>query len=266
MSIDIDGYATSVAVSGSGSTVLYLSDHILAGRWLPFHEQLASRFRTVAPVHPGFGGSTMPPGLRDFTDYVLHYDQLIQALAGDTPAHLVGNSFGAWIAAELAVFYPRRFASLTLIAPFGLRIPGEPAVDQFRWNEQERIVAMLNGDTETWGVLVDGGKSPESAVIDRYADSIAFARLAWNPRYDARLETRLSRISAPTTVIHPVDDKVASIDQATGFAQAVPGAKLVLLNPSVTTPASHLSVLAHPELLAARVADQVANANTKELA
>ena len=60
----------------------------------------------------------MPEWLDGFDDLVIHYDALLDALELER-VHLVGYSLGGWIAAELAIFYPQRLQSLTLITPAG---------------------------------------------------------------------------------------------------------------------------------------------------
>src|SRR5712691_1931715 len=53
-----------------------------------------------------------------------------RALGLDRP-HVVGASFGGWIAAELAVHSPHRIGSLTLLSAAGLRLPEARVPDIF---------------------------------------------------------------------------------------------------------------------------------------
>jgi len=61
---------------------------------------------------------------------VFHYLDVLDALGLDRP-HVVGASFGGWIAAELALYLPQRVASLTLLSAAGLRLPEHPVTDLF---------------------------------------------------------------------------------------------------------------------------------------
>ena len=53
--------------------------------------------------------------------------------------HLVGNSLGGWIAAEIAVRSTQRLASLTLAGSAGLYVPGVKQVDSFLICEEQRL-------------------------------------------------------------------------------------------------------------------------------
>src|SRR3954471_18305501 len=74
--------------------------HTMAG----FADLLAERThsRVLLPTHPGFGGTARPDSLRSVTDLARAYVALLDrlGLAGVT---VVGNSFGGWLAAEIAL-------------------------------------------------------------------------------------------------------------------------------------------------------------------
>ena len=114
--------------SGVGEPLLYLHGIAPAGEWLAFHGHLAERFDLVAPDHPGFGRTERPEWLEGMDDLVLHYDEQQTTLGLQRP-HLKGVSLGGWLAAELAVTYPDRFRSLTLINAAGLHVDGHVIPD-----------------------------------------------------------------------------------------------------------------------------------------
>ncbi|HEX4862761.1 MAG TPA: alpha/beta fold hydrolase, partial [Acidimicrobiales bacterium] len=145
--IDVDGLATAYRREGSGEPLLFLNGERGTRSWLPVCEELAKSFDVILPEHPGFGDTEMPEWLSGFDDLVLHYDALLRAL-GLEKVHLVGHSVGAWIAADLGVFYPERFASLSLVTPTGVRLPDEVRVaDVFRLGEDAPDV-LFNGRGE----------------------------------------------------------------------------------------------------------------------
>ena len=84
----------------------------------------------IAPEHPGFGESDTPDWLDNIHDLAYFYLDVLDALKLDD-VHLVGNSLGGWIAAELAVRSTERLASLTLAGSAGLYVPGVAQVDPF---------------------------------------------------------------------------------------------------------------------------------------
>src|SRR5689334_13035576 len=105
--LDFPGGRVHLWRGGSGDPLLFLHAAGGAGEWLEFHELLAQRFDVIAPDHPGFGGSDELPEVEGMDDLMYHYLDVIERLGLQRP-HIVGASFGGWIAAELAVFAPHR--------------------------------------------------------------------------------------------------------------------------------------------------------------
>ena len=130
----------------------------------------------------------MPDWLDGFDDLVIHYDTLLDALELER-VHLVGYSLGGWIAAEFAVFHPRRLASLTLITPAGLRVPGRPQGDLFAMDPEALFMAFFNDPANAAEILPDLESLDE--IEHQFGEMATLARLAWNPRFDPKLERRL---------------------------------------------------------------------------
>src|SRR5207237_421089 len=118
--------------AGSGPTVLFLHGAGGVPQWLPFFDALAERYEVLVPEHPGFGGSDDPPWIRSMPDLALFYLDLIEAARLD-PIHLIGNSLGGWLAAEILIRDRSRFKSLVPLAPAGIRKKGVPCGDNFIW-------------------------------------------------------------------------------------------------------------------------------------
>jgi len=76
--------------------------------------------RVIVPSLPGFGGSAGPP-LRgmDLSSYAHRVGRLLDVMGVDTPAFIVGHSFGGGVAIQLATDRPERVRSLTLINSVG---------------------------------------------------------------------------------------------------------------------------------------------------
>jgi pimeloyl-ACP methyl ester carboxylesterase len=75
------------------------------------------------PSHPGHGGSPAAEWIEHISDLAFHYLDLLDDL-GLERVHLVGASFGGWIAAEIAVMASHRLRSLVLIDPVGIKVDG----------------------------------------------------------------------------------------------------------------------------------------------
>jgi pimeloyl-ACP methyl ester carboxylesterase len=231
---------------GAGDPALYLHGAGLTRMWMPFHERLAAAAEVTAPEHPGYGETEMPEWLDGLDDLVIHYDALLEALEIERP-HLVGYSLGGWIAAELAVFYPRRFASLTLITPAGLRIPDKPIGDLFAMMPDELFATLFNDTTRMSEVLPDFESLEE--VEHQFGESATLARLAWNPRFDPKLERRLGRIACPTLVVRAEHDRLIPDEMAERYAELIPDARIE------TVPGTgHALVVEQPEKTADLVA------------
>lgn len=121
--LELTGGRVHLFRGGSGEPVLFLHAAGGAGAWLEFHGQLAGAgFDVIAPDHPGFAMSDDFPLVEAMDDLVYHYLDVLDAL-GLERVHVVGASFGGWIAAELAVAASHRLRSLTLLSAAGLRLP-----------------------------------------------------------------------------------------------------------------------------------------------
>jgi len=244
-----DGVRVGYRREGSGDTLLYLHGAGLTRQWLPLYAALARSFDVIVPEQPGFGDTELPDHIVSFDDLVLHYDAVLRTL-GTGRVHLVGHSMGGWLAADLAVTYPERFASLTLLAPMGLRTPETPMADPFRWSETQADHAVFSGTAGHYLEYLQQEGELED-YLHEYAEGIAFTRLTWNPRYDVRLEHRLARVLAPTRVVHFADDNFIPPALSARYAELIPGAQLVTLPGASGEPASHVAIIQQPEAVAA---------------
>jgi pimeloyl-ACP methyl ester carboxylesterase len=208
---------------GAGEPVLFLHAAGGAGTWLPFHERLAGAgFEVIAPDHPGFGKSDEFPEEDSIDDLVFHYLDVLDALGLDK-AHVVGASFGGWIAAELAVYAPHRIGSLSLLSAAGLRLPEHPVADLFL-TPPAKLPALLFHTPPAPAPKSDGPLDLD-AVIAAYREATSLARFTWVPYMsDPKLERRLRRITAPTLVVAPSDDRLIPVAHAQRYAERIAGA------------------------------------------
>jgi pimeloyl-ACP methyl ester carboxylesterase len=119
-----------VVEAGQGPNLFFL--HGAGGvAWAGALPLLARHFHVYAPVLPGFGKSA-PEGLElleDQLDLFQHGFDVMEALGLEKPL-LVGESFGGWIAAEMAALRPKEVGKLAVLAPVGLwrDVAAEPFV------------------------------------------------------------------------------------------------------------------------------------------
>ena len=209
---------------GSGEPVLFLHAAGGAGTWLDFHGLLAAAgFDVIAPDHPGFAKSDDFPLVEAMDDLVYHYLDVLDALGLDR-VHVVGASFGGWVAAELAVAASHRLRSLVLMSAAGLRLPDHPVPDLFLMPPPRLMETLFHGPPPA---PEDATAAPDiDTVLAVYRDNTALARFCWAPYLsNPKLERRLHRISVPTLVVAPSDDRLIPVAHARRYAELIGGAR-----------------------------------------
>lgn len=212
---------------GDGPPVLFLHAAGGAGQWHEFLGLLARRFEVIAPDHPGFGGSDELAEVEGVDDLVYHYLDVIERLGLDRP-HVVGGSFGGWIAAELAVAAPHLIGSLVLLGAAGLRLPGHPVADIFLMSPAE-VASTLFHDPAKAAAFVPAEPGVDD-IIAGYRDASALARFSWVPFLcNPKLERRLRRITVPTLVAWGDDDRLVPIAHGRRYAELIARASFAVV-------------------------------------
>ena len=226
--LELAGGRVHLLRGGAGEPVLFLHAAGGAGAWLRFHAQLAGAgFEVIAPDHPGFGHSDDFPEVEAIDDLVYHYLDVLDGLGLDRP-HVVGASFGGWIAAEVAVHSPHLIGSLTLLSAAGLRLPEHPVADVFLMPPAKLAAALFHDPllVPPPASAPPPGAAPDlDSIIAAYREATSLARFSWAPYLsDPKLERRLGRITAPTLVVAPSDDRLIPVAHARRYAALIGGA------------------------------------------
>jgi pimeloyl-ACP methyl ester carboxylesterase len=242
-----------VRVAGQGPSVVFF-DGPWGLTWGPFLETLAQRFTVYAPEHPGTSADN-PEAVQQIDtlwDLVLCYDELLDQL-GVTEARLVGHSFGAMVACEVAAHRPARVPRLALLDPIGLWRDDAPVVNWMLLNPQELPQHVFS--------------EPESAAartlfsIPEEAEAAALARtrLIWAmgatgkfiwPIPDKGLKKRIHRIAAiPSLLVWGQDDRLVPLAYKDEFAK-----RLAQTRVEIVKNAGHAPHLEQPDAVAAAVA------------
>jgi pimeloyl-ACP methyl ester carboxylesterase len=246
--LDFPGGRVHLLSGGDGPPLLFLHAAGGAGQWHEFHELLARRFTVFAPDHPGFGGSDEFADVEDMDDLVYHYLDVIERLGLDSP-HVVGASFGGWLAAELAVAAPHAVGSLVLLSPAGLRLPEHPIADLFLMTPEQLAGALFHDSAKAAGIFP--AEPGVDDVLAAYRDMTALARFAWTPFLcNPKLERRLRRATAPTLVVWPAEDRIVPIAHGHRYAELIPKAEL-----SVVEDCGHAMYFERPAEFAAAVTE-----------
>jgi pimeloyl-ACP methyl ester carboxylesterase len=230
---------------GAGDPLLYL--HGASGAsWLPFLDKLSQNFDVIAPEHPGFGESDTPDWLDNIHDLAYFYLDLLATLELEG-VHLVGNSLGGWIAAELAVRSTRRLASLTLAGSAGLHVAGVEQLDSFLVSDEARLRGFFHDPKKADEMIarVLRAEAEDTTLKNR----AIVAKLSWQPRsHDPHLHKWLHRIDLPTLLVWGDTDRLFPKEHALAYRRAIPGAKLVIISqcghvPQIEQPDAFVSAL-----------------------
>ena len=105
---------------------------------------LAEQFELALPHRRGYGNSTPAQRTPNFEPDISDMGVLL----GEQGAHLIGESYGGWVALLTALRWPKRIKSLTLIEPiaFGLAQDTHPEVRQFV-NALKAVFSAANPET-----------------------------------------------------------------------------------------------------------------------
>ena len=223
------GRRAQVHRAGQGPTIVWLHGPHGVRKNDPVIAELAKRHRVVAPVAPGFNNVDELDDIRDVHDLALHYDDTFEALGLDGVS-LIGHSFGAMIAAEVAAHVPKRVERLVLISPFGLWRDDHPVADLFA-RPYATIDRILWKSGEASAVMADPANFPNDPVEKAVALNQAMtsvAKFIW-PIPDKGLRRRLPRVTAQTLVVFGRDDAFVPVVYADEFAAAIPGARTAVI-------------------------------------
>jgi pimeloyl-ACP methyl ester carboxylesterase len=228
-SIAIAGVPLELEECGEGRPLLFLhpGEGLEPGReWL---DLLARRFRVIAPHHPGWGNSSLPDWLMTVDDLAYLYLDLACMLELND-ALLVGACFGGWIAAEMAVRDTRRFASLVLVDPLGIKVGGITDRDIADMHAISRDEYMRLAWADPAKGMRDLMQLPETELAGIARGREAFARFGWKPyMHNPRLKRWLHRIDIPTLLLWGEQDGIVRTSYGEAWRAEIPGAGMEII-------------------------------------
>lgn len=235
--------AIEIAVADRDRTRTFLLLHGGGGvdTMTPFADLLAERThsRVLVPTHPGFGGTPKAAGLTDVTALAEAYVALLDRL-DLADVTVIGNSFGGWLAAEIALQASPRVSGAVIVDGIGIEVEGHPMADvrgksiaeirAFSWHDPSKAPIPPGGGT---------GPSPDVQALIGYTGPAMT---------DPRLAARLAAIDIPVHVVWGESDRMAGPDYGKAYAAAIPGASFTLLPrtghlPQLETPDQLLTVI-----------------------
>jgi pimeloyl-ACP methyl ester carboxylesterase len=170
---------------------------------------------------PGFGKTPAAPEGYNIATHVLYVKRFIDAL-GYPRVTLVGNSLGGWIATRFAVDYPERVDRLYLLNSAGLRheqVNSSYAID--RAAAQRSSNHMLGYRLPLPGFILD--------ALVRISQMPAYTNFVTGYDSQEELDSVLSQVHAPTTIIWGEQDKVFPITCARDLHSGIAHSELIIL-------------------------------------
>lgn len=241
--VEVQGSAETPAVLLIGASMLSWPDELV--------ERLVAGWRRVIryDVRDTGRSESYPPGKPGYSLADLVEDAVgVLDVTETGVAHVAGMSTGGWNAQLLALDYPERVATLTLIAsrpntpgPVDADLPGhaEAVMDVIRstsqpdWSDERAVVDRLVLQARTFagaGAFDEpAARAHAEAVTARTTNvksaltNIAFAN------HGPRWRERLGEITAPTLVLHGEEDPFFPIGNGEALAAEIPDARLVRL-------------------------------------
>jgi pimeloyl-ACP methyl ester carboxylesterase len=246
--ISVNGIRIEMIERGSGRPLLFLHPGIGIDAGAPVLDRLAAGGRLLAPSHPGFGASEGPRHMTTVDDLSYFYLDLMDQL-DLRDATVVGVSFGAWVAAAIAVKSTARIARLVMANAVGIKVGDRETrdiADIFALTDPQ-----LN-EIAYWDPKIaarDYKAMPVAAVTAVARNREALGRYGWQPyMHDPKLKGRLHRIRIPTLFLWGTHDRVLTEGYGRAYCAAIPGARFELIDK-----AGHFPHVEQPQIFADRV-------------
>jgi pimeloyl-ACP methyl ester carboxylesterase len=249
--------------SGRPSLVLLHAATSSGAQWRGVERALGSRYKVVAPALYAEGCSVPPLPLCEAG--VLRADvELVQSALESIGgcAHLVGHSYGGFVAHRVALENPASVLSLILVEPTAFDVLGDPGgslearqIETMRRACEEAV--EIGNLTEAAERFVDYWSSPGAyrALSENRRDQIARAMvkvaICWREILSARVDYATTIV--PTTIIRGNLSPAPIRRIARVLADQIAGSRLVELGG-----AGHHAPLTHPAAIAREIRQHIA--------
>ena len=230
-----------MSYAGSGPLVLLL--HGIRGNRRNWNHQLETLpghgFTAAAWDARGYGDSDDYDTPLNFRDHFVGDVLRVAEYFGARKFHLVGLSMGGRIARNVALYYPDRVYSLTVVN-------ANPGFNALSADEVRRFVTeRTNRTPQSMRKLL--GSNPRKGAYEELMEGIAAIR---DHSYRKTLEASVAqdrdapieKIRVPTRIIAGEEDNVYSPELARAMASRISGADLVMMKRT-----GHLANLERPE-------------------
>lgn len=233
---------------GHGPALLFLHGGGGLHPGAPAFNLLARHFSVTAPVHPGFGSSSLPFWMDSVDDFVHVHLELMEKL-DLRDVILVGTSLGGWVAADLATKNRSRLSKIVLVSPVGIKVGPRDKLDipDIFARSMKDVDALMFADPARYGFTPEGKSDEELRTMARNRETLAL--VSWDPyMHSPKLKHRLHVIDRPVLVLRGEEDGLVSQAYVDAYAGFIPGARVE------TVPgAGHAPQVEQPEDFVARI-------------
>ncbi|MEV6240428.1 alpha/beta hydrolase [Lentzea sp. NPDC051838] len=197
----------------------------------PFADLLADRTNSLvlAPTHPGFGDTPKPAGLTDVASLARHYAEMLDSM-DLTDVTVLGNSFGGWLTAEIALLGSPRVTAAVIVNGIGVEVEDHPVTDISGFSLAEIQAHSWHDPSKA-----PAGPSPDIRALLSYTGP---------SMSDPTLLKRLGDVRTPVRVLWGESDRIVDPEYGKAYAAAIPGSTFTLLPRT-----GHLPQLETPEEL-----------------
>lgn len=247
--LEIEDVALQVADRDRTRPFLLLHGGAGPASMASFADLLAHRThsRVLLPTHPGFAGTVRRATLATAHDLANLYVSLLDDLAL-TDVTLIGNSFGGWLALEMALLDSPRISGAVVINGIGIDVPGHPVANLAGLSPAERTALSFH----------DPSNAPSAAPAAQSADETpglspdlqALAAYAGPTNTDPTLVERLHKLDLPVHVIWGASDGIVDLAYGKAYADALPLSRFTTI-----TRSGHFPQIETPEELLGAIAD-----------
>jgi pimeloyl-ACP methyl ester carboxylesterase len=228
--IEHDGIQVHGVVQGDGPPVLLVhgmpsSRHV----WGLIKDDIATRYRVIAPDLPGFGQSTKValPTLDAFAGWLAR----ILDRVGEPSAHIVGHSFGGMLSLAFLHRFAPRVRSLVLCDSVGLG-PYGGSEGQRRFaaaRTREDVRAFLQTLFHDPGRISDALVEGQLVYVTQPGvPEVLEALISRREGWEAQVEARADAIDVPLMGIWGRNDRPVPVACADRLRR-VPGARIVII-------------------------------------
>ena len=236
--VTLNGLKLFYEIEGDGAPVVLIPG-FAAGRWIWFKQtaDLSRNFRVIIFDPRGVSASDKPEGPQTITLLADDIAHLLETI-GIASAHIVGASFGGFVAQEFALKYPAMTRKLVLCCTsFGGPNHVVPAPETLQamastkgLNSEERmrenlLLAFTPEYVRTQKLEVD--LIVHMRVTNEVPEHVYMSQLQAAMSFNA--ESRLEGIKSPTLVLSGDADVIVPVQNSINLAAKIPGARLQIV-------------------------------------